>query len=328
MNSQASPEAPPAEGGWLALAFQLPTHPASARVRVWRRLQTVGSVPFSTSLHLLPLRDDTLEDFEWTLREVEASGGTGAVFRVHVLQGTTDADLRATFNSAREEQFHELADDAREALAALPRRPDALARASTSARIAKLRRRLESLDAIDFFGADGRDAVLAVLAELESRVSPQTDEEEVAMPSSPPAPGTTWVTRVDCRVDRLASAWLIRRWLDPAARFKFVTDRRYRPEPGEVRFDMYDAEYTHVGDRCTFETLLQLVEAPPRALHRIAEIVHELDLKDGRYDPHEAAGVKQLLAGLVAGHPRDEERVERACTLFDDLFRSFDRDRG
>lgn len=139
--------------------------------------------------------------------------------------------------------------------------------------------------------------------------------------------GRTWVTRANVQVDRMASAWLIKRSIDPTARFKFVTDRHYRPGPDEVRFDMYEAEYTHDAERCTFEVLLDLLERPDPALRRIAEIVHELDLRDHKYQWEETAGVKQLLGGLVANHPRDEDRLDRAGLFFDDLYQGFARAR-
>jgi len=125
----------------------------------------------------------------------------------------------------------------------------------------------------------------------------------------------------------MASAWLIKRSIDPTARFKFVTDRHYHPAPGEVRFDMYEAEYTHDAERCTFEVLLDLLERPDPALRHMADIVHELDLRDQKYQWEKTAGVKQLLGGLVANHPRDEDRLERAGQFFDDLYRAFSQAR-
>jgi hypothetical protein len=139
--------------------------------------------------------------------------------------------------------------------------------------------------------------------------------------------GRTWVTRANVKVDRMASAWLIRRFVDPEAPFKFVTERSYRPAAGELRFDMYDAEFTHEGDRCTFEVLADRLGRKDAALSAIAEIIHDLDLKDEKYGRAEAAGIQQLLAGIIANHSSDNDRLERAATLFDDLYRSFARAR-
>ena len=142
-----------------------------------------------------------------------------------------------------------------------------------------------------------------------------------------PLRGRTWVTRANVHVDRMASAWLIRRWIDPQARFKFVTDRHYRAGDNELRFDMYEAEFTHDAERCTFEVLAARLGRADGALAAIGEIVHDLDLKDQKFGREEAAGVQQLLAGIVTRYPQDEERLERAYALFDDLYGSFARER-
>lgn len=138
-----------------------------------------------------------------------------------------------------------------------------------------------------------------------------------------PLRARAWVTRAHVQVDRMASAWLIKRFIDPDATFGFTAERHYVPKSGELRFDMYDAEYTHDADRCTFEVLLDLVEKKDAGLHAIAEMVHDLDIKDQKYEREETAGVKQLLAGITASCQRDEDRLERSATLFDDLHRSF-----
>ena len=134
--------------------------------------------------------------------------------------------------------------------------------------------------------------------------------------------GLTWVTRRDVYVDRIASAWLIRRFIDPKARFKFTGAKSYRPKRGEVRFDMFEAEYTHEGDRCTFETLLQRTGLRDRALRAIGEIVHDIDCKDEKFGRNEAPGVAALLKGLARVYPDDAVRLDRGAAAFDDLYAS------
>lgn len=137
-------------------------------------------------------------------------------------------------------------------------------------------------------------------------------------------PGRTWVTRQGVKVDRIASAWLIRRFIDPKARFKFVVPRGYHPASGELRFDMFDAEYTHEGDRCTFETLLARFRLRDRALRAIAEIVHDVDCKDEKFERPEAAGVSAMIRSITLAHPDDDEaRLIQGAELFDGLYRHF-----
>ncbi len=132
--------------------------------------------------------------------------------------------------------------------------------------------------------------------------------------------GRTWVTRSGIKVDRMASAWLIRRFIDPEARFKFVPARGYLPDPRELRFDMFEAEFTHEGDQCTFEVLVQRFGLDDPALKVIAEIVHDIDLKDAKYGRAEAPGVGQVVSGIATAHADDEERLRRGTELFDDLY--------
>ena len=137
--------------------------------------------------------------------------------------------------------------------------------------------------------------------------------------------GRTWVTREGVKVDRIASAWLIRRWIDPQAHFKFVPARGYEPQEGELRFDMYRGEYTHEGDRCTFETLLARFGLTDPALRAISEIVHDIDCKDAKYDRAEADGIARLVQGIVAAHGDDATRLARGAAVLDDLHATFAR---
>jgi hypothetical protein len=156
-------------------------------------------------------------------------------------------------------------------------------------------------------------------------LDPETDallRRQLEPRGVPTLAGRTWTTRRGVQVDRIASAWLIRRFIDSKARFRFV-DPSEPPRPAELRFDMPGGDFTHEGDRCTFETLLLRVPRPDRALREIAEIVHAIDLKDEKFDRTEAPGIERILHGLVLESPEDEERLQRGLALFDDLYASF-----
>jgi hypothetical protein len=315
---------------WWAFAFYLPAEAASARVKIWRRLQDIGAASFKKALYLLPANPETLEDLEWTMKEVTAAGGQGVIFSASVVEGLSDAEISSLFDAARETQYRELADQVRKALTAAERLRGRLTSAELSDQAVRFREQLTAIENIDFFQANGREQVQALIDTLESRASAAVGNEAEAAVSTNPDPqlsGRTWVTRANIHVDRMASAWLIKRSIDPAARFKFVKDRNYQPAAGELRFDMYDAEYTHDAERCTFEVLLDLIDRPDAALRRIADIIHDLDLRDHKYQRPEAAGIKVMLDGLAANHERDEDRIERARFMFEDLYKSFTRAR-
>jgi len=180
-------------------------------------------------------------------------------------------------------------------------------------------------------GVDGRKLIARFRKEAEEMLRKlknppgKRGARFVRRPSGrrPDLTGRVWVTRRGVKIDRIASAWLVRRFIDPKARFRFVDPQKAAPRPGELRFDMVGGDFTHEGDRCTFENLLRKTGVDDAALSPIAEIVHDLDLKDGKYGWPDAAGVKQLIEGLIATHPGDEERLERGFALFDDLHASF-----
>jgi hypothetical protein len=138
--------------------------------------------------------------------------------------------------------------------------------------------------------------------------------------------GALWVTRTGVHVDRIASAWLIRRFIDPQARLKFVRANGYIPEAAELRFDMFDAEFTHVGDRCTFEVLLERMGLRDPALVAIGEIVHDLDLRDDKFSRDETAGVRSMIDGICTVSRDDEQRIAAAAPLLDGLHSHFSSD--
>ena len=147
---------------------------------------------------------------------------------------------------------------------------------------------------------------------------PTARDERTTASGHPSA--ATWVTRQGVFIDRIASAWLIRRFIDPQAEFSFVPARGYKPRPGDLRFDMYQGEYTHVGDRCTFETLLAEFGLDDKALAAIGEIVHDIDCKDDKFGREETAGVLAVVQGIANATKSDAERVERGAMVFDGLY--------
>lgn len=329
---------------WLLLAHQLPPKPAYFRVKIWRRLQGLGAVAIKNSLYALPAGEQAREDFQWLLREIAEGGGEAAVFEARFVDGLTDPEVRALFDKARDADYEALAADARELAEALaaPKADPKIPKTGPKIWIARkgdvrtqairLRRRLAEIAAIDFFGAGGREPVEGLLAGIEARLAAtelglDRKQATTAARDIRTLTGRTWVTRRGVQVDRIASAWLIRRSIDQQARFKFVPDKGYAPEPGELRFDMFEAEYTHEGDRCTFEVLLAKLVPPDRSLQAMAEIVHDIDLKDGKFQREEAPGIRTLLSGIAAATDDDERRLERGGAVFDDLYEHFRRTR-
>lgn len=303
---------------WLALLHQLPAKPPYQRVKIWRRLQAMGAVPLKNAAHVLPRSTEGETWFRTLADEIIAGGGEATLIGAELLAGQSDADVCSLFDAARDADYAEIADAARRLLETGP---------AGSPDIARLQKRMEEVGRIDFFGAHGRQAAEAALAELDRRryVHPDVGRSTPAAAGAPELlVGRTWVTRRGVHVDRIACAWLIRRFIDPEASFRFVDARAHVPAPGELRFDMVDAEFTHEGDRCSFETLLLRAELSEDAgLAAIGEIIHELDIQDGKFARPEAPGVGAMLAGVCASTDADLERIARASDALDQLYAYF-----
>jgi hypothetical protein len=320
------------EGRWLLLIHQLPPKPDYFRVKIWRRLQRLGSVAIKNSVYVLPKNDQTQEDFQWTLREIIEGGGDASLCEARFVDGLSDDQVEALFQAARGAEYGEIAEEARR-LAEIPL-PEGLIedsrRTQSEVDLARLKRRLAEVVVIDFFGAPGREAAEGLVSGVEARMhekrsGKQTDK--AAATRREDLQGKTWVTRKGIYVDRIASAWLIRRFIDSGARFKFVPAKGYKPLPDELRFDMFEAEFTHEGDRCTLEVLIERTGLNEAALGRIAEIVHDIDLKDSKFGRQETPGIEQLIAGIAMGHKDDETRLARGAAVFDDMYEYFKRKR-
>jgi len=311
------------------LTHQLPPKPNYFRVKVWRRLQKLGAVAIKNSVYVLPRSDSAREDFEWVLREIVQEGGEATVCEARFVEGLSDDAIEALFDVARDSDYAQIVDDARQLSDGLPiAQIDDETRSRAEVDLARLRRRLGEVAAIDFFGAAGREPVEGLLSDIEKRLrveAPVAPEASNNLLRADDFRGRTWVTRKGIHVDRMATAWLVRRFIDPRAEFKFVPGKGYRPAAREIRFDMFEAEFTHSGDKCTFEVVLDRFGLKDRALLPIAAIVHDIDLKESKYARPETPGIDRLIAGITMGQKDDGTRLARGVAVFEDLYEYFKR---
>src|SRR5438477_2173936 len=311
------------------LIHQLPPKPNYFRVKVWRRLQKLGAVAIKNSVYVLPRSESAREDFEWVLREIVQEGGEATVCEARFVEGLSDDGVEALFDAARDADYAQIVDNARQLSDGLPTsKIDDETRSRVEVELARLRRRLDEVAAIDFFGAAGREPVEGLVTDIEKRLrveAPVAPEASNNLLRADDFRGRTWVTRKGIHVDRMATAWLVRRFIDPRAEFKFVPGKGYRPAPREIRFDMFEAEFTHSGDKCTFEVVLDRFGLKDRALFPIAAIVHDIDLKESKYARPETPGIDRLIAGITMGQKDDETRLARGVAVFEDLYEYFKR---
>jgi len=322
---RASSSSAPASRSWLLLVHQLPSHPSNLRVRTWRRLQQIGALAVKQAVYALPDTPNGREDFEWLKTEIEAAGGQASVFTADTVDAWTNDALVDEFRRSREEAYNGLAREAEEILRRLTTGRRSRKALPSRRFVEQLQQRLGAIERIDFFGSAGRDRVVGLVRQIAERGSGTRRPAPRTSAADPTAyTGRLWVTRPRPGVDRMASAWLIRRFIDGDARFGFAVDREAVPD-GAIPFDMFGVEFTHQGEGCTFETLSAAFGIDEPAVARIASIVHDLDLKDGRFGAPEAPTVGSLIDGLQLTHAGDEALLAHGMALFDSLYRAFEQ---
>ena len=315
---------------WLVLIYSLPPEAGSSRVRIWRKLKKLGAVSFRNSVYILPFGEERYEIFQWLCQEIQRAGGEATLLKVEQIENLSDEEVAGLFRRSRDEDYAELAKEARAWLER--RRGLPLKRAPQEAMVLAdelnaLEKRLAELGEIDYFHATGRREAEAALKQCRTTLRELLGKKggsakEESKPLNPSAfRGKTWVTRPRPHVDRMATAWAIRRFIDPKARFAFASE----PEKikGGVPFDYLGAEFGHHGEDCTFETLLKRFGLKDKALRAVAEIVHDADLKDAKFGRDEAKGVDAVIKGLAATISDDHALLAQGLLIFDAMYASF-----
>jgi hypothetical protein len=309
------------------LILRLPPHPSSLRVRTWRRLRALGAVALKSSVYLLPAGPQHHEQFQWLAQEAQGAGGEATLLQVERVENLAPDELVRLFQTARERDYRAVTEGYRRLLRSLEsrtRRTGGAERAADEA--ARLARELQRVTAIDFFGAPTRAEAERLRDALAQRLAPRpvaaggTDRGGPALAS---LRGRRWVTRPRPHIDRIASAWLIRRFVDPDAEFLFASPEKFPADA--IPFDAVGADLGHQGEDCTFETLLRRADLDDPRLRELAEIVHEADLRDGKFARAEAAGIDLAVRGLLAALPDDQAVLAHGLTLFDGVYRTLER---
>jgi hypothetical protein len=309
---------------WLLFVHQLPANPSNLRVRTWRRLQQVGALAVKQAVYTLPDSPNAREDFEWLKTEIEAAGGQASVFVADTVDTWSNDALVEEFRRSREEAYIALARDAEQVLRRLGTGQQRRKKTPSRRSLQQFRERLAAIERVDFFGSAGRDRVIALVRQIEERSTVKPRSSIGAAQSEAPTSyhARVWVTRPRPGVDRMASAFLIKRFVDREARFEFVADREAAPQ-GSVPFDMFGVEFTHRAELCTFEMLCETFQLSEVALARIGAIVHDLDLRDGHFGAPEAPTIGVVIEGLRLTRSDDHELLAEGMTLFEALYRAF-----
>jgi len=305
----------------LLLLVGLPPTPSSLRVRIWRRLRSLGAVPLKRSAYLLPDTPERYEDFQWLAQEIQREGGDATLVRVQQIENLAPADVLRLFHEPRDVDYQQLAARYRKLLQALERK-SAAAGARVQEELARVSKDHQRVRDVDFFDAPGG----AEVRRLEEVIAMRTRRPETARRVETPAPaldlaalrGRRWVTRPRPHVDRIASAWLIKRFIDTTAEFVFAPPAEFPKDA--IPFDAPGVELTHHGEDCTFETLVKRARLRDRRVARLAEVVHEADLRDGKFRHEEARGIDVAVRALLAASPDDHQVLAQGMALFEGLY--------
>lgn len=293
---------------WILLVFSLAKRGASLRVTVWRKLQRYGALPLGNSGYFLPNTEENRERFEWLATTVRTEGGEASLLEVQSIDNCSFAQMKQQFSDARAEDYRELLKDLRN-----PASP------SLSSRITRLRKRFQDIVSIDFFGSPLRQQVEQALSSLRASKT-KSVATEIANVSPAEYRNRVWVTRPRPGVDRVTSAWLIRRFIDPKAKFAFAPEDK-KPAKA-VPFDMYEGGFGHRGEDCTFETLLKVFHIRDKKVLVMAEVVHDADLFDEKFGRKEGFGIDEVMKGWAREGLDDQELLKRGMQLADGLYKS------
>src|SRR5437899_4097921 len=308
---------------WLTLLTALPPKPTRHRVGVWRKLQRMGAVRLRGAGWILPETPETTELFQWLVQEIQSFRGEATLLRVDRVEPMTDDEIAALYYKVRGVEYQAVVHGCREILAQIDRYRSSHrgSLAAVRTKLDALKRELDRIQSIDYLEAPAGQRARALWETTAKRL--RAVETRPRAPggrhrASLPARGSTWVTRPRPHIDRIASAWLIKRFCDPDAKFAFA-DAADAARKG-IPFDVLGADFGHHGEDCTFETLIKRFGIKDRRVKVIAEIVHEADLHDGKFTRNESTGLDLAINGLVEATPDDDELLERGMAIFNGLY--------
>jgi hypothetical protein len=299
-----------AANSWLLLLFSLPTNRNTERVAVWRRLKKMGAVQIKTSTYLLPDAPAQYEQFQWLAQQIRDYGGDSTLVRAHEIEGLTKEKVIALFNDNLAKEYGEL----RKSLQSFIARRKKIHAEEAVSELERLTRQFREIRAVDFFDSPrGHDVAMLLRRAEGPKRSRQLEILDVKQYQ-----GRTWLTRPRPEIDRVGSAWLIARFIDQKPKFVFAATLEAIRDV--IPFDMLDAEFSHHGNYCTFETLIRRFSISDKSLVKIGEMIHDADLDDARFQRVEAIGIDRVLKGWAKEGLPDEEILRRGFQCFDALY--------
>jgi len=304
---------------WLLLLYGLPAKGNTARVTLWRKLKKYGAVQLKTSAYVLPDQPEHYARFQWLATEIKESGGEATLIRVAQIEGVADQQITQMFNEARAVEYKEVSQACRGLLHGR-KKGDA---GELASELGKQQRRFREIKEVDYFKSPAADDTQMILQRLEKILTPKGRAVSQPKLAAKDFQGRTWLTRPRPGIDRAGSGWLVRRFIDPKAKFVFGTEPSKHPKA--LPFDMADVEFSHHSDDCTFETLVKRFGIEDKAVLRMAEMVHDADLEDGKFQRTECIGINAVLSGWGQTKMSDAELLAKGIECFEGLYQQLQR---
>jgi len=294
---------------WLLLLVRLPATHSTERVAIWRKLKKSGAIQIQTSTYILPDDPPRYETFQWLTQHIRDAGGDATLVRAREIDGFSNERLIELFNAARAKEYASL----REMLRPLVASPKRMS--NFGGKVDRIRKQFREMRATDFFDSPKAKDLEMVLRKLEgtqlkSKPQPKLESRNFR--------GRVWLTRPRPEIDRVGSAWLIRKSIDPKAKFAF--DSKRTANRRVLTFDMLNGDFSHDGDDCTFETLIRRFGIQDKAAQKIAEMIHDADLDDDKFQRSECIGIDRILKGWAKQGLADKEILRRGFECFDALY--------
>lgn len=321
---------------WILLIHQMRPNPTRNRVMIWRRLQNIGAIPIKNSVYILPFTKEAYEHFQWLRQEITAQKGDATIFRVDFIEGIRTQDIIKQFQRIRDKDYDGVFAETVKLKNAVEGSIDKShisvnQKEKYESELNKLKVRFNEIITIDYFSAPNRVKAQQAIADSNKIIESLKKYSENGKLTEATVPikiykkdefrNKNWVTRKGIHIDRIASAWLIKRFIDKGARFSFVTENA--TIKNGIGFDMYNTEFSHRKEDCTFETILKSFNLKDSTLAQIAEIVHDIDLKDHKFDRPEAEGINQIIIGLSQKLKYDKKLLKTGMEIFDALYQYY-----
>ncbi len=317
---------------WLLFFYSVPARPVSSRMRLWRRLSKAGAVQLKGSVYILPDTEEHYELCQWLVSEVISMGGEGTFAKVDRIETMDSSEITEIFNAQREKDYHSIKkglEDIEQRLSSIKKGTEAQKDKRMRESLSKLKKEFEDMRRLDFFSSKAGDDLSKRISAISAEVR-GVYKTEMIIQKSVIIPRhirdyqhRVWVTRKRPFVDRMASAWLISKFIDKDAEFRFISEEDVKePDKKSASFDIKGGEFTHIGDNCTFEVIVKAFGLKDRAVRKIAEIVHELDIKDDKFSNPETKGIGEILTGIRATAKEDVDALEKGMAVFEMLYAS------